>query len=140
MPITKAEARRVLNYTLKGTAYVSGDIVTGGWLALATEPLTDEEPSPFSEAGFTGYARKQISFAAADTEGNTIKNDSAITFPPNTAGTSNIVAYAVMNADGSSGAGDIKYYTNLCTPVVHNAGESPLSFPVGSITIRLGCE
>jgi hypothetical protein len=136
MPVFHEESRRILKYTLKGTAY--GEALVG-YLALLTQPVSvDDAFADLTEAAWTTYARQLISFAVPDADGNSIKNDAVITFPISTVTNNTIVALVVISTSSSTGA--LKYYTNLCEPIVFNVGDAPLSWPVGALTIRLGDE
>lgn len=107
------------------------------YLALCTtEPTDSSTGATLAEAGYTGYARKQI--AAADmnaASGGSKTNGSAITFDACTGSSSTIVGWAVCDSSGT-GTGNVLVWGS-CTSTTISITQTPATVGASGLTVTL---
>lgn len=105
------------------------------YLALTTVAVTDAmTAATLTEANYTGYARKSV--AAADwgaAAAGQIANSNTITFANCTAGTSNVIGFALVTS--ATGAGDVQFYGALGTPLTVSVTQTPVTFAAGALVL-----
>lgn len=87
---------KVLDHIFKTAAYIAPVTV---YLALCTTAPTEASTgSTIVEPTYTGYARKAITFGAADLAGRSITQNAQVSFDKCTGGTSTVTHYAICDA------------------------------------------
>jgi hypothetical protein len=106
------------------------------YVALLTAvPTSADTGATITEATYTGYARKATAgsdwAAAVAGTPSSITNANAITFAACTAGTSTIVAFALVDSS-TTGAGNVIAWGTVASTVV-SATNTPASFAAGAL-------
>jgi len=105
------------------------------YMALCTANVVETDTgSTYTEANYTGYARKSV--AAADlsaASGGSKTNGNAITFAACTAGTSTVISWAFVTA--SSAGQSIIFGT--CPSVTISATQTPATVNASALTMTL---
>jgi hypothetical protein len=102
------------------------------YIALFTADPTDAGTQT-NEATYTGYARKAIGRTTSDwtVSGDTVDNDSAISFDPCTAGSDTVTHLGIMDASTS---GNMIIHGALSASLAISAGITP-NIPAGDLDI-----
>ena len=128
---------KILDHITGVTSWAS-PTASGLYLALTTVAVTDAmTAATITEAGYTGYARKQVlpaDWAAAVTPQGTKANGTQLTFANCTAGSSTVIGWALCSS--ASGAGDIIMY-GTCTSTVISTTQTPATVAVGALSLAV---
>lgn len=128
--LTNFSENELVDHLLGVGAYTAPTTV---YLALSTADPTDDA-SGLAEPGYTGYARKAITFGAAS--GRTITQSATVNFDPCTAGSATVTHWALMDASTVGNAlayGALDVSKNIVsgnTPSV-SSGEVVVEFTAG---------
>lgn len=125
MNLTDYTTKKLLDLTLKTTAFTSP---TALYLALSTT-ITDKNDTAMTEPGGFGYARQQVTFGTAASEGQ-IANTVAVSFPAQTG-----TAWGRIKSIGlfdASTSGNLIAYRNVC-PFTLVLGQPSPSYPIDGV-------
>jgi hypothetical protein len=121
----------MLNHVLRGntggTAYTQPSAI---YIALFTAAPTDVGGGTEVGSSGTGYARQQVTFAAASA-GQTM-NTNDIVFPKSTAAWGTVTHFALI--DLATG-GNMLYYGPLSASVAVDSANKKVEFEIGAITV-----
>lgn len=132
-----AVEKKILDHITGKTSWAS-PTVNGLYLALTTVAVTDADTAgTLTEAGYTGYARKQVvpadMTAAAGTTSET-HNSVTETFANCTASSSTVIGWALCSS--SSGAGDVVMF-GTCTSTVISTTQTPATIAASGLSLTL---
>ena len=128
-------AGKILSHALGAAAWT----MPTTYVALLTvTPTSASTGATITEANNTGYAR----LATAGDWGTptvatpeVISNTSTLTFPACTAGSSTIIAFAILDS-ATVGAGNVIAW-GTCTSTVISTTQTPPTFAIGSLSVSL---
>ena len=132
---TDQAENKVLDHVFGDPAYT---ITAPTYLALCTAVPTETSTlaSGFTEATYTGYARKAV--AASDMGAGAAgakSNGTAITFDPCTGSTSTIIGWGLATVASGTG-GDLVLYGS-CTSTVISTTQTPATVAIGGLSATL---
>lgn len=106
------------------------------YISLHTATPGETGSQTTSEAGYTSYARVSVarSSAAWTVAGGVADNDSAITFPAATGGSSTVTHFGI--GSDASGVGNLFLYGALSAPLAVSSGITP-NFAAGALDVSL---
>jgi hypothetical protein len=110
------------------------------WLALCTVvPTATSTGATITEAGYTGYARKEIPAgewnAAVSGSPSSIANHAKLEFAACTAGSSTVIGWALCDS-GSTGAGNVIMW-GTATSVVISSTQTPATVAAEILSLTL---
>lgn len=142
MSATNAFESGILSLIFENTNYANVGDATGlrgsstagvFYISLHTADPGETGSQTTSEATYTSYARVSVARSTSGwtVSGNTVTNDSAITFPACTGGTNTITHFGI--GSDSSGAGNLYFSGALTSNLAVSTGITP-EFAAGQLS------